>query len=110
MVHDSHGLHHFHKKKSRPNHEPHPKFKKFIDKGIYAVGVFGPIMTVPQVIKIWVEQNAAGVSVVSWASYLLAAVFWLVYGIVHREKPIIFTHILWIILELLVVIGVLRYG
>ena len=81
-----------------------------MDKVIYAVGIFGPVMTIPQIFTIWVEKNASGVSVVSWTAYLVAAFFWLAYGIMHKEKPIIMTYILWIILEAMVVIGALIYG
>jgi len=113
MVHDSHGLHHFHKRKRiYQNHEqyPHPhKWKRLMDRFIYVVGVFGPLMTIPQVTKIWFEKNAAGVSVISWISYLLCAIFWLIYGVMHREKPIIVTYAIWIVLDFLIVIGALIY-
>ena len=62
-------LHHLHtRKRIHLNHEkfPHPdKFKRFLDKVIYAVGIIGPIMTIPQITKIWFEQNADGVSVIT---------------------------------------------
>ena len=106
-------LHHYHRRKRiHQKHEPYPhpdKWKRLMDKFIYVVGVAGPILTLPQLIKIWVEKNAAGVSAISWAGFLVAAVFWLMYGILHKEKPIIFTYTLWIILDGLVVAGVLIY-
>lgn len=77
---------------------------------IYVIGVFGPIMTIPQLITIWVEKNASGVSVISWSAYMVVAIFWLIYGIMHKEKPIIVTYILWLVLEILIVIGILLYG
>lgn len=114
MVHQSRGLHHAHKRKRiYEKYEPYPhpdKWKRFMDKAIYVVGIAGPIMTLPQVMKIWVEKNATGVSLISWASYLIFAVFWLVYGIMHKEKPIILTFSGWLILELLIVAGILVYG
>lgn len=112
MVQD--GMHHFHiRKRIHQKHEPYPhpeKWKKFVDKAIYAVAIFGPLMTLPQVIKIWVEKNAAGVSAITWTAYLLVAVFWLIYGIMHKEKPIIVMNSLWIFLEIFVVAGILIYG
>ena len=90
---------------------PHPnKWKNFLDKMIYVVGVSGPIMTFPQLLKIWVEKNAQGVSLFSWAWYLGIAFIWLTYAIVHKEKPLIITYILWIIIEIFIVIGVVLYG
>ncbi|MBW2976742.1 hypothetical protein KY347_04825 [Candidatus Woesearchaeota archaeon] len=114
MAYDSRGLHHFHKRKRiHEKHEPYPhqdKFKRFIDSTIYAVGIFGPVMTLPQLAKIWIEKNASGVSVISWGAYLFAAVFWLIYGILHKEKPIILTYALWIVLEAFIVLGTVLYG
>ena len=108
------GLHHHHsRKRIYQKHEvyPHPdKWVNFMDKAIYAVGIFGPLMTIPQLMKIWVDKNASGVSVVSWSAYLFTAVFWLIYGIMHKEKPIIVTYSLWIILEIFIVVGILMYG
>ena len=105
------GLHHFHRRKRiHKKHEPYPhpdKWKNFMDKAIYLVGIFGPIMTIPQVMKIWFERDISGVSAVSWASYLFIAIFWLTYGIMHKEKPIIIVYTGWIVMELLIVIGIL---
>jgi len=114
MVHETHGLHHFHIRK-RIHHKfekyPHPdKFKRIMDKLIYVVGVVGPIMTIPQLMKIWIDKNASGVSAISWGAYLITAIFWLVYAILHKEKPLILTYSLWIVLEALILIGTLLYG
>ena len=114
MVHDSSGLHHAHKRKRiEQKHEnyPHPdKLKRFMDRAIYVVGIFGPIMTIPQLANIWIYKNAAGVSLISWTAYLITALFWLIYGIIHKEKPIILTYSIWILLDILIVAGILMYG
>jgi len=111
---ESSARHHLHKRKRihlEKETYPHPnKFKKTIDNLIYAVAVLAPIMTIPQILKIWVYQNAAGVSLISWASYLIFAFVWLSYGIIHKEKPIIITNILWIIMKIFIIIGVIKYG
>ena len=108
------GLHHAHRRKRiHQKHEkyPHPnKWKRRMDKAIYIVGILGPIMTLHQIYKIWFEQNAVGVSPVSWATYLIVACFWVAYGVLHKEKPIIFIFGFWIILDILIVIGTLIYG
>ena len=108
------GFHHHNiRKRIHQKYEtyPHPdKFKRVLDKTIYIIGIIGPIMTIPQLIKIWVEKNASGVSAISWCAYLITAIFWLIYGIAHKEKPIIFTNILWIILEAIIIVGTIIYG
>lgn len=81
-----------------------------MDKAIYVIGIAGPIMTIPQLTKIWIEKNAVGVSAISWFAYLIIAFFWLIYGVMHKEKPIILTFSVWIILDILIVIGILMYS
>ena len=107
-------LHHFHiRKRIHQKHEPYPhpnKWKALMDKIIYAVGIAGPLLTIPQLTKIWVDKNASGVSIVSWSAYLVIGVFWLTYGIMHKEKPIILTYSLWIIINAFIVVGIIIYG
>ena len=85
-------------------------FKKFIDKLIY-IFVFGvPILTIPQITKIWFGQNASGVSLIAWTTYMVSSVVWLFYGIAHKEKPIIISGAIWIVLDLFIVVGIVLYG
>ena len=74
---------------------------------MYFAVVAGPLMTLPQVYAIWVEQST-DVSVISWSAYLLIAVVWLIYGVKHRQKPIIIVQLLWIALDILIVAGLMR--
>jgi uncharacterized protein with PQ loop repeat len=110
----SKGLHHFEKRKRiHEKHEPYPhpdRLKRFIDKAIYVVGILGFVMTIPQLAKIWLYQNPAGVSVITWASYLIFAVFWVIYGLAHKDRPIIVTFSLLVVMDALIVIGVLLHG
>ncbi len=114
MVVHTKGLHHFYvRKRIYKKHEKYPsedKWKKIIDKFIYIIAIIGIVMTLPQIWNIWVGKEAAGVSALSWAAYTFIAVFWFVYGIVHKEKAIIFNYTALIILDALVVIGTLMYG
>ncbi len=113
MVHqDTHGVHHYHKRKhtAKKAKKKDKYWKIWIDYAIYFFVFAGPLMTLPQVIKIWVEQDATGVSLLSWSSYLVAATFWLIYGIAHKEKPLIFSYIIWIVMEIAIVAGVVMYA
>ncbi len=108
------GFHHFHKRKRISlKHEIYPspnKLKRLVDGLIYLGGVLGPLLTIPQLTEIWFSKNASGVSIVSWGAYFIGAIFWLFYGLVHKEKPIIFTYGIWAILDLFIVIGVVIYS
>jgi len=114
IVHETAGMHHLHKRKRiyvKKEPYPHPnKWKRWVDDTAYVVGVLGPIMTIPQLTRIWIEKNASGVSVITWGAYVIGAFVWLVYGIVHREKPLIATYILSVIVYIVIVIGILSYG
>ena len=114
MAIQGHGLHHFHRRKRiYLNHEPYPhpdKWKRLMDKLIYVVGIVGPLMTIPQVLKIWVDKNAGGISIISWLTYAVTSIFWIIYGIMHKERPIIFSSILLVIFNTLVVVGAMTYG
>lgn len=90
---------------------PHPnKWKRLMDKLIYAAGIIGPLMLIPQILKIWVDKNASGVSLISWLAFLVGSCFWLGYGIMHKEKPIIFAYSLWICFKVFLIIGIFLYG
>lgn len=82
----------------------------WIDKIIYIFGVAGPILTLPQVYKIWAYKTAGGVSAFSWGALAVSSVFWLVYGFIHKDKPIIFTYTLWVVINFLVMLGAIIYG
>jgi uncharacterized protein with PQ loop repeat len=108
------GLHHFHKRKrifQKLEQYPHPdKMKRLMDHMIYFIGLIGPIMTLPQIATIWIDKNASGVSMITWATYLITSFFWLFYGIMHHEKPIMMTYTIWIFLEAFIVAGITMYN
>lgn len=81
-----------------------------LEKILRGLSVFTMLMTVPQVLTIWLRHDAGGVSLVSWASYLVSAVLWFVYGVQKRDKTIYLACIGWMLLDVAVVIGVIVYG
>lgn len=90
---------------------PHPKkLLRVIDECVYIVGIFGQVMTIPQIYTIWIDHNAGGVNPWTWWSYVAQATVWFVYGIVHKAKPIMVTYFVWIIMNTLVALGAFIYG
>ena len=104
------GLHHYHLRKRIKENRPTGRFAGILDHAIYVVGVIGPLMTIPQILQIWGHHSASGVSPVTWGSFVITNCFWLSYGIVHREKPIILTYCLWIVMNGSVALGAILYG
>ena len=74
------------------------------------MSVFTLLMTVPQVLTIWVGGVAAGVSVWSWGAYLLSALLWFWYGLRKRDRNIYLPCIGWIALDAAVIAGAVVYG
>ena len=81
-----------------------------LEKVLRSLSIITMLMTVPQVFTVWVGRNAGGVSLVSWASYLIAACLWFVYGIQKNDKTIYLACVGWIVLDAAIVLGVIIHG
>src|SRR2546423_15354299 len=88
---------------------PNPQQVSRLEKVLRGLSVFTMLMTVPQVLTIWIGHNAGGVSLVSWVAYLIAACLWFVYGLQKNDKTIYLACVGWVLLDLAVVIGVIVY-
>ncbi|MGE5523993.1 MAG: hypothetical protein ACM3SS_09760 [Rhodospirillaceae bacterium] len=75
-----------------------------------SMSIFTLLMTVPQVVTIWVGRQAAGVSALSWSAYLLSALLWFWFGIKKRDKNIYLPCVGWIALDAAVIAGAMIYG
>ncbi|MFC1723193.1 hypothetical protein ACFL0V_03565 [Nanoarchaeota archaeon] len=90
---------------------PHPdKWKRRMDEAVIFVAIIGAVMTIPQVLTIWMGGDAAGVSILAWGTYLLGAVVWLLYALLHDEKPMIIRNSMMIVMHMLIIVGVIIYG
>lgn len=85
------------------------KIKKIFDKFIAVVGLIGPIMTTPQIINVWIHHQVEGLAIASWGTYVMTSSFWLIYGILHKERAIILVNIAWILANASVVTGILIF-
>jgi len=81
-----------------------------LEKVLRGLSVFTMLMTLPQVLTVWIGRDAAGVSLISWLSYLLAACLWFVYGVQKRDKTIYLACIGWVLLDAAIVVGVVVHG
>ncbi len=95
------GFHNVHKGRHK---EPQ---KRALDKLMYGIGLIAPVMTIPQLLQIWQNHKTQGVSITTWAAYAFVAALWLVYGLIHKEKPIILTNVLLVIVDIGIVVGIL---
>lgn len=78
-----------------------------IDKSAYVMGGITVAVNIPQLISVWTSPDITGVSLVSWTGFLLGSCFWLLYGILHKEKPITTINAMLIVVQGLIVAGVI---
>ncbi|MDO8576381.1 MAG: PQ-loop domain-containing transporter [bacterium] len=107
-------LHHLHiRKRISQSLEPYPArspWMRLLDKAIFGAGVIGPIFSIPQIVLIYSSQDATGISAVSWFGWAALDIVWILYGLVHKEPPIVMTYTFWFIINLTVAFGAILYG
>ena len=81
-----------------------------LEKVLRSLSVITMLMTIPQVLAVWVGHSASGVSLVSWVSYLVSAVLWFIYGFRKKDKTIYLACIGWVVLDAAIVAGVVVRG
>jgi MtN3 and saliva related transmembrane protein len=104
---------HARKRRSRANLEPYPArsfWMRFLDTIIFIPGVVGPIATIPQILNIYSTHSAGNVSAFTFGTYAVFNLVWIVYGLAHRERPIIIAYCLWFVVNMTVCLGALAYA
>lgn len=96
---------------SRQNHLLHYHISKkrqisWLDKTAVIAAFIYPLSGLPQVIEVF-RGNVDGVSISSWLGFIAFSMFFMIYGAVHKVKPMIITNALWLVIDGLVVVGVL---
>jgi uncharacterized protein with PQ loop repeat len=87
-----------------------PFSDKVMSRLLGSMSIFTMLMTIPQVLTIWIGHQAAGVSLLSWSAYLVSAVLWFWHGVRTHDKNIYLACVGWIVLDIAVIVGVLVYG
>jgi MtN3 and saliva related transmembrane protein len=73
-------------------------------------GTISAITFLPQVIKTWRTKSAADISLLMFTFATISVILWLIYGIIIRDVPIIYTNSMVLICSLIMVYFKLRYG
>jgi uncharacterized protein with PQ loop repeat len=98
----SKAMRHLHKKKP-------DLYSNTVEKLAYAAGIISPIVTLPQLIQIWISKDATGVSLITWVSYLIIVLIMTSYGVLHKEKPLIIMYGTLIPIDFLIILGAIIY-
>lgn len=80
-----------------------------VDKLMATAAVLHPITALPQVILLYSNKDASGLSIFMWIGFLILGVIFMAYGIAHRLKPYILMQILWLVIDIAVIIGIIKY-
>jgi len=84
----------------------HKQQRQLIRRSVLAVAIIEPIATFPQIIEVWVNKQTSGVSIHTWGLYAFAAIIWLMYGLQIKDKPLIISSCLWVLMDSVVAVGV----
>ncbi len=110
----SFGLHHISKRRRASSKlEEYPSKKFFIrllDKLLIIIAAIAPLFSIPQILKIFSTQSAGDLSLVSWLTWTIVDIPWIIYGFVHKEKPIVIGYILWFLMNAAVVVGIILFS
>lgn len=75
-----------------------------------AAGSISAITFLPQVIKTWKTKKADDISLLMFTFATVSVIMWLVYGIILRDIPIIYTNSLVLICSLIMLYFKFRYS
>lgn len=78
-----------------------------LDRLTYIFGILLPIFTIPQAYNVLVKKEVVGVSLFTWAFYLLASSLFAVFGFIHKERLLIVTYVPFTIIEAAIVVGLI---
>lgn len=80
---------------------------KLMDRMAYLMGAITVLVNIPQLVAIWTSPDAQGVSIISWIGFFLGSCFWVIYGLLHKERPIIIMNAALMVVQGCIVIGIL---
>jgi len=76
---------------------------------MFVVGTFAPLALLPQVVQVFVNRDVAGLSASTWVLLGTINALWAIYGILHRERPIIIANAGMALLDFIVVFGIVLF-
>ena len=85
------------------------KARSWFDYFMYGIAMATPLVLLPQVFKLFSDKNVVGLSIDTWFLLGCLNMFWIVYGLVHREPPIYIGNFLVGILNFIIVYGIILY-
>jgi len=81
---------------------------------IEIIGLIAATLTtaafIPQVYKTWKTKDVSGLSLPMFSMFTLGIIFWLVYGLLTNNLPIILANVITAALSLMLLFFKIKYG
>lgn len=81
------------------------KEKSLIDHLALIAGIVGPLATIPQAITVW-SGNIEGVSTLTWVLFLGVSLVLFVYSLLYKLKSLLIAETVWIVMEIIILVGI----
>ncbi len=83
---------------------------RYYEKYMFFIGILGQLLFYVQGIKIFINHSAKDVSMTGFLFALVAVSSWFVYGLLIKNKVLIWSNLIAVIGALFVIIGILIHG
>jgi len=84
--------------------------RELVDNMMIVVGIVASLSSLPQVLKIWQTQSVASISLTTYLIAAASVLAWLAYGVYIKNKPLIYTTSVTIVINFIVIIQIFIYG
>ena len=95
--------HHVKKLHKTPRKEP-------FDYIVYFFTIATPLFELPQAYDIYTSRSAEDISLLTWGFFLLDNFVWIIYAIKRKVIPLLITTGLYLLIEMIIVIGIILYS
>jgi uncharacterized protein with PQ loop repeat len=85
------------------------KNKKEYDYIAYTATALSFIFGIPQVIHIYTAKSAQDLILVTWLGSLTIGIFWLLYGIGKKARPVIVSSLVHLAISSLMINGIIQF-
>jgi len=102
----AHTNHHIYVRTDKKSAKLLKKKSTRFDHFVELVAFVYPLSAIPQLIQV-VDGSTEGVSWISWLTFMIAAMIFLAYSVIHRIRPMIICYSLWVIIDGLITVAVL---
>jgi len=86
------------------------KWVAFYDKYMIFAGMFGQYLFYAQAYKIFTTKSANDLSLDGFVVIIISTLSWLIYGIIHKNTPVIAAQIVALIGMFMVIIGIFLHA